>query len=58
MLMVSHNTKLKDDTDELDKHITAGGAALGVVNQNAMGEGAGSSGAGKQSLATPNGYSA
>jgi len=29
------NKKLKDNTEELDKHITAGGAALGVINPNA-----------------------
>lgn len=28
------NKKLKDDNEELDKHITAGGAALGVINPN------------------------
>jgi hypothetical protein len=33
----SHNTKLKDDTDELDKYITAGGAAIEVLNEDAMG---------------------
>ncbi|KAH5728870.1 hypothetical protein HBI17_225860 [Parastagonospora nodorum] len=29
------NRKLKDSNEELDKHITAGGAALGVLNPNA-----------------------
>jgi hypothetical protein len=42
----SHNTKLKDDTDELDKHMTSGGVALGLINEDSTGESAGSSGTG------------